>query len=68
MATYTLTLQAADSSEVVMGATDASMIETNGGLRMSPAAIKVLVDAGDTICVKLFDNAPGLPVLSVVEV
>lgn len=68
MATYTLTLQAADSSQITMGASTASTIETTGGLRMSPAAIKEVVDAGGSVCVKLFDNTPGLPVLSVVEV
>ena len=43
--------------------------QVDGGLRMTGAEIKAATDAGGpgSVRAKMFDNAPGLPVLSVVE-
>ena len=70
MAIYTLTLQAADGSETTMSMSSESLgPQVDGGLRMTGAEIKAATDAGGpgSVRAKMFDNAPGLPVLSVVE-
>jgi len=72
---YTINMQAADGSIIKMSLSDTSPgPQVAGGLRMTAAQIKAMVDPDaippgvpGAVCAKLFDNDAGLPVLSVVE-
>lgn len=68
MAIYTIIAQAIDGSEVMLSLSDQSpgfQVDYHNG-RMTGAQIKAATDtAPGSVAVKMFDNQPGLPVLSV---